>query len=488
MKPHSNSLTRLVLFTLLWLAGGTAAAQDYQPNWESLDSRSTPQWWTDARFGIFIHWGVYAVPSFSKVGEYSEWYERYIVDGREPYREYHDKRFGTDFAYADFVPMFKADLFDPDQWADIFRRSGAKYIVLTSKHHDGFTLWKSEEANRSWGRPWNAVDVGPQRDLLGDLSDAVRRAGLKMGIYYSIYEWFNPLYNTDRDVFVDKHYIPQFKDVVTNYKPSVIFSDGEWDAEAEAWKSQEVLAWLYNESPVKDEVVVNDRWGRGTRHKHGGYYTTEYTSGMADAGHPWEESRGMAHSYGYSRTEDIDEYNTPQQLILMLVDIVSRGGNFLLDIGPTADGRIPVIMQERLLEIGRWLDVNGAAIYGSMPWKHSVQWSKGQVPEEKRGDYNVQYDILKLTVDPDPGQAVKEVFFTRNGTDLFAITPRWPGSKLVLRDVKVKAGATVSLLGQEGNLKWKQDGANLVITVPSVNPDTMQGMYAHVFRISGIRD
>ena len=172
----------------------------------------------------------------------------------------------------------------------------------------------------------------------------------------------------------------------------------------------------------------------------------------------------------------------------MLVDIVSRGGNFLLDIGPTADGRIPVIMQERLLEIGRWLDVNGAAIYGSMPWKHSVQWSKGQVPEEKRGDYNVQYDILKLTVDPDPGQAVKEVFFTRNGTDLFAITPRWPGSKLVLRDVKVKAGATVSLLGQEGNLKWKQDGANLVITVPSVNPDTMQGMYAHVFRISGIRD
>ena len=118
MKPHSNSLTRLVLFTLLWLAGGTAAAQDYQPNWESLDSRSTPQWWTDARFGIFIHWGVYAVPSFSKVGEYSEWYERYIVDGREPYREYHDKRFGTDFAYADFVPMFKADLFEPDPLVD----------------------------------------------------------------------------------------------------------------------------------------------------------------------------------------------------------------------------------------------------------------------------------------------------------------------------------------------------------------------------------
>lgn len=493
--PASDTIrsrsTRLQSALVALLFAGSpifADAQQYEPNWESLDTRETPTWWTDAKFGIFIHWGVYAVPAFSKVGEYSEWYNKYIVDGRPPYKEYHEARYGKDFAYADFVPDFKADMFDPDHWADVFRRSGARYVVLTSKHHDGFTLWKSEEANRSWGRPWNSVDVGPQRDLLGDLTESVRKAGLEMGIYYSIYEWFNPIYNTDRSVFVDSHYIPQFKDVVTKYEPSIIFSDGEWEGEAEEWKSQEVLAWLYNESPVKDKVVANDRWGRGTRHKHGDYYTTEYTSGMDSGGHAWEESRGMAHSYGYSRTENIDDYNTGQQLVLMLVDIVSRGGNLLLDIGPTADGRIPVIMQERLLEIGRWMEVNGEAIYGTTSSKHPVQWTAGRMPEEKRGDYMVQYDILQLTVDPPEGQAAKELFFTRKGDDLYAIAPRWPEGELTVKGIGASAKSRVTLLGRAGELKSRRRGSDLVITIPTVNPDEMRGMYAYVFKITDVRE
>ena len=141
---------------------------------------------------------------------------------------------------------------------------------------------------------------------------------------------------------------PQFKDLVTRYKPSIIFSDGEWDMPSAEWRSPELLAWLFNESPVKDEVVINDRWGKDTRHKHGGYWTTEYTPGMSGMDHPWEESRGMGFSYGYNRAERLEDYHTGRELVIMLVDLVSRGGNLLLDIGPDADGTIPVIMEERL--------------------------------------------------------------------------------------------------------------------------------------------
>ena len=137
------------------------------------------------------------------------------------------------------------------------------------------------EASKTWGRPWNAVEIGPKRDLLGDLTTAVRAKGLKMGIYYSLYEWYNPLYLSDKPRYVSEHMTPQFKDVVTHYKPSIIFSDGEWEMASADWQTESLLAWLYNESPVKDEVVVDDRWGKDTRHKHGGYWTTEYTPGMA---------------------------------------------------------------------------------------------------------------------------------------------------------------------------------------------------------------
>ena len=375
---------------------------------------------------------------------------------------------GPLFTYADFVPKFKAELFNPDQWADVFKNSGAKYIVLTSKHHEGFALWQSKEANKSWGRPWNSVDAGPGRDLLGDLTTSVRHAGLKMGIYYSLYEWYNPLYNTDVPLYVKDHMMPQFKDVVTKYAPSVIFSDGEWEQADTTWKSQQLLAWLYNDSPCKDEVVVDDRWGKNTRHKHGGYYTTEYGSGMANATHPWEESRGMAYSYGYSRTENFDDYNSSQKLLYMLIDIVSRGGNFLLDIGPTADGRIPVIMQERLLDMGKWLKVNGEAIYGTKTWKNTCQWPKGEVQDAERGEYKVKYEIMKLTVDPDPGKAAKQIFFTSKSDTLYAICPKYPAGQLVIKDVQSTRKTTISMLGLDKKVSWKQRGNDIEVNVPEL--------------------
>ena len=237
-----------------------------------------------------------------------------------------------------------------------------------------------------------------------------------MGIYYSLYEWYNPLWLSDKKRYVAEHMFPQFKDAVTHLKPSIIFSDGEWDLPSADWRSTELLAWLFNESPVRDEVAIDDRWGKDTRHKHGGYYTTEYTSGMQQAAHPWEESRGMGYSYGYNRMETVDDYHSDRELLMMLLDIVARGGNLLLDIGPTADGRIPVVMEERLIQIGEFLKPNGEAIYGTQARKTPRQWSKGEIPKLEVKEFMSDYDIKKLVDTPPAGYARVEAFFTaKNG-------------------------------------------------------------------------
>ena len=469
--------------------GVGGATMKYEANWESLDARPTPEWYLDAKFGIFIHWGVYSVPAWGPKEAYSEWYwfnQRTRRD-KAATTSFHEKTYGKEFDYQDFAPMFKAELFEPAEWADVFVRSGAKYVVLTSKHHDGFCLWSSEDANRTWGRPWNSVDVGPKRDLLGDLTEAVRARDIKMGFYYSLYEWFNPLWRSDRDRYVEEHMLPQFKDVVTRYKPSIIFSDGEWDMPAEKWRSEEFLAWLFNDSPCRDEVVINDRWGKGCRHKHGGYYTTEYGAGLAGAAHPWEECRGIGYSFGYNRNEPLSNYKSARELLLVLVDLVSRGGNLLLDIGPTADGRIPTIMQDRLIRMGQWLEVNGEAIYGTRAWKRSCQWTDGKRPEQEYTEHRVQYNVLDTVgMHPKDGRAVKQAFFTSKPGILYAITPGWPGKELVLKDVTPSSDTLVTMLGVKGDLKWDAVDGNLVIEVPQLSVDEVPCLHAYSFKVTGI--
>lgn len=494
----------LLTFSLAGLGNGTLlvaqqtappSGQKYAADWNSLDKRPTPPWFSDAKFGIFIHWGVYSVPAWAPVGKYSEWYwndmekGRKATDPKDKNRlswEFHAKTYGENYPYQDFAPQFRAELFDPDRWADVFLQSGAKYVVLTSKHHDGFSLWPSEHADKTWGRPWNSVTAGPKRDLLGDLTTAVRAKGVRMGFYYSLYEWFNPLWLSDRKRYAAEHMHPQFKDVVTRYRPSIIFSDGEWDMPSADWKSQELVAWLFNESSVRDEVVINDRWGKETRHKHGGYYTTEYGSGLPDASHPWEESRGMGFSYGYNRIETLRDYRSAREMILMLVDTVSRGGNLLLDIGPTGDGRIPVIMEERLLQIGDWLKTNGEAIYGTRPWHETRQWSAGKVPEIKYGEYMTGYDIAKLIGKPTGGSAVIEAFFTTKGNDLYAITPTWPGRKMILKNVVPSKNSSIKLLGFAQPLKWEMENGSVAVSLPDFPVDELSGQPAHVFKLTGV--
>lgn len=465
-----------LLLSLLLLQITISTAQKYQNSWKSLDSRPIPSWFEDAKFGIFIHWGVYSVPAWRKLepglyASYAEWYYAKVMYNKENGGEdFHNKNYGKDFEYRDFAPLFKAELFDPVFFADLFKRSGAKYVVLTSKHHDGFCMWPTKS---EYKKGWNAMDVGPKRDIVGELSMAVKSAGLKMGLYYSIIEWESSWthrtksgyyipkklvekYKIPEDKFVDNHLIPQLKELVYEYKPSLIFSDaGEWDGSEEYFKTKEFLAWLYNESPVKNEVVVNDRFAKDMPGNHGDYYSSEYKDMKStETFHPWEESRGIGGSYGFNRAENLNNYNSSAELINELIDIVSRGGNLLLNVGPTADGRIPVIMQERLVDIGNWLKVNGEGIYKTR---------KREVTSQKYGDQTIYFTTKK---------GILFCFFT-NWTDSIEI-------KLMQEEHINK----ICILGYDENLEYEVDNRNkLKIKIPRLTIDEVPSLYAWGLKI-----
>ncbi len=472
----------LCCIALLLIAHPILSAQEYAPTWNSLDSRPIPEWFLDAKFGIFIHWGVYSVPAWRKVTEgryasYAEWYYARVMFDREGGgEEFHIQNYGKGFEYRDFAPFFKAELYDPNDWAELFLRSGAKYVVLTSKHHDGYCLWPTKSPYK---KGWNSIDIGPKRDLLGELTLAVRKKGLKMGLYYSIIEWestwthrtesgyFIPKYLVDKykipeNEYIDDFMIPQLKDLVKTYQPAVIFSDaGEWDRTAEEWKTLDFLAWLYNSAPNKNEVVVNDRFGKDMPGKHGDYFSSEYQD--ADGvgiSHPWEESRGVGGSYGFNRDEDIDDYKTSEDLVHELIDIVSRGGNLLLNVGPTADGRIPVIMQQRLVDIGSWLSINGEGIYGTRIW------TKAAVNRAK-----------------DPS-----LFFTKKGKTLYLICTKWPENSVSIEGSEKTSETRISLLGFNGKVEWESKSNTILIDPPAVTPADIPCQYAWIFKIEHIID
>jgi alpha-L-fucosidase len=460
-----------VLSTAVFLTIAFYLSAQYKATWESIDSRPVPSWFEDAKFGIFLHWGLYSVPAYSPtvrdgVGiyeRYAEWYwRRWKEAGKNQhyFTEFHNRVYGPGFKYQDFVTLFKAEMFRPEEWAEIFTNAGAKYVVLTSKHHEGYTLWPSKLA---WN--WNAFETGPHRDLLGDLTKAVKEKGIKMGYYYSLLEWYNPLYKKETITqYVDQHMIPQMKELVTAYKPDIFWTDGEWDYTSDELKSTQFLAWLFNESPVGETVAINDRWGKETRSKHGGYYTTEYdlvhdgdSRGMKFE-KPWEECRGMAGSFGYNRNERLEDYSTSEQLVHLLIDKVARGGNLLLNIGPTADGRIPEIMQQRLYDMGSWLRINGEAIYGTRSWADAP----AVVPETSQ-------------------------YFTRKGRDLYLIVTKWQDKPIVVTGVKNVTN--VVMPGYAGKIKYRTSGNSITITPPALSPATMPCSYAWVFKIeNGLPD
>eukprot|EP01103_Thecamoeba_quadrilineata_P012494 TRINITY_DN322_c0_g1_i4.p1 TRINITY_DN322_c0_g1~~TRINITY_DN322_c0_g1_i4.p1 ORF type:complete len:363 (+),score=44.60 TRINITY_DN322_c0_g1_i4:10-1098(+) len=346
-----------------------ATATYYEPTWESINSRPLPSWYDDSKFGIFIHFGLFSTPGYGCQRNAGEWYWWYL-DGENVtcINDWQKEHYGKEWKYQDFAGQYQALYFEPTEWATLFVESGAKYVVLTSKHHEGFCNWPSSE---SWN--WNSVDLGPHRDVVDEVSKAVKDVGLHMGLYYSLFEWFNPLYledaanNATTQYYVKSIMQPQIRDIVNRYHPEIVWSDGDWMQNDTYWESREFLAWLYNESPVKDIVVVNDRWGINDTCQNGGFWTCSdrYNPGKL-INHKWENALTIdKYSWGWRRDANLNDYLTVDSLIYELVSTVSCGGNMLLNVGPRGDGGIDPIFQDRLQGIGQWLKVNGEGIYNT---------------------------------------------------------------------------------------------------------------------------
>uniref|UniRef100_A0A8C3RR83 Alpha-L-fucosidase n=1 Tax=Chelydra serpentina TaxID=8475 RepID=A0A8C3RR83_CHESE len=448
-QAASSLLPAMLLLLLCLLLSPQGCSTRYDPTWESLDSRPLPTWFDEVKFGIFIHWGVFSVPSFG-----SEWFWWYWQKEKRPsYVEFMETNYPPGFSYEDFGPLFTAEFFDANQWAAILKASGAKYVVLTSKHHEGFTLWGSKY---SWN--WNAVNVGPKRDIVAELATSIRnRTDLHFGLYHSLFEWFNPLFLYDAsNVFKTRQFptaksLPELYEIVTKYQPEILWSDGNGNAPDTYWNSTGFLAWLYNDSPVRDTVVTNDRWGVGSICKHGGYYTCSdrYNPGHL-LPHKWENCMTIdKRSWGYRRNTQLSDYLTIEELVKQLVETVSCGGNLLMNIGPTHDGRIDVIFQERLRQMGVWLSVNGEAIYGTKPWR-------------------TQNDSVT------PGT-------------VYAIFLNWPVSEtLVLGDPKTIIGET-QLIGHKGQLKWVSLGEKgMTVAVPQLTPNQLPCQWGWTLQLTNV--
>ncbi|KAK3612245.1 hypothetical protein CHS0354_039526 [Potamilus streckersoni] len=453
-----------LLLTLSFCLLLTVSCKRYLPTWDSIDSRPIPDWYDEGKIGIFIHWGVFSVPSFS-----TEWFW-YQWEGRklQPYIDFMTKNYKPDFTYADFASMFTAEFYDPIQWAQIFKASGAKYIALTTKHHEGFCNWDTK-----YSFNWNSMDVGPKRDLVGELAGALRlTTDIRFGIYHSLFEWFHPLYlqdasnNYTTQDFVKFKTMPELYELVNKYMPEFIFSDGDWMVDDFYWNATEFIAWLYNDSPVKDTIVVNDRWGQNIRCKHGGVLDCDdrYNPGVLQ-NRKWENCMTIDRdSWGYRRNAQLDGYITIEEILSTLAETVSCGGNLLINIGPTHDGRILPIFEERLRQMGQWLQVNGEAIYATKPWVY-------------------QNDTL-----------TKGVWYTsRNETDtlsVYAIILDWPtGDTLTLGAPVTSLATTVTLLGYPDMFSWEPGSmGGITINIPSIPFNKIPCQWAWVFKFQGLKN
>ena len=447
-----------------------ASEAKFQPTWPSIQSHQVPEWFHDAKLGIFIHWGLYSVPAWAtplgelgsidwsvwfKNNPYAEWYLNSLRIADSPTRKHHNETYGADFDYYRFAEKFNEEIakWNPGAMAKVFSDVGARYVVLTTKHHDGFTLWPSDVENpNAAGRTLNA-----SRDIAGDLAAAVRAEGMKMGYYYSGgLDWtFNPKpVETFQDVrgtivhteeyakYADAHW----RELMDRYQATILWNDIGYPRQGDL---AQIFADFYNSTP---DGLVNNRFETGIEGdppRHHDFETPEYAKMDAITDYKWETCRGLGFSFGYNAVEG-EEHTIPEhELIQLLVDIVSKNGNLLLNVGPRPDGSIPEIQLERLRALGAWLDVNGEAIFGTRPWTR---------PDAKTAEG-------------------AEVRFTRKADAVYAIVLGDPaGEQVTIPDAP---SGEVSLVGG-GSLESSSSEGELTVKMPS----ELRSKHAHALKIS----
>ncbi len=475
--------------------------EPYEANWESLTRYETPEWFQDAKFGIFIHWGPYAVPAFG-----SEWYPRLMymdekvwnanfeVKSEEPSGIYkhHLKTYGHpgEFGYKDFIPMFKGEHFDAAEWIDLFVKSGAKYVVPVAEHHDAFAMYKSNFTR------WNSVDMGPKRDILGELFLEARKQGLKTGASSHLaFNWayfnrkkefdnwdpqYDDLYGVNRektDQMTEawrETWWNRTKDIIDNYQPDLLWFDFYLDKEAFRPNHPELAAYYYNKGLEwnKEVVLQNKNFGGFESYPPGTNVLDLERGKMSDIQKStWQTDTSIgANSWGYV-TNWISK--TPNTLIDDLVDIVSKNGCLLLNVGPKADGTIPEDQQAVLLEIGKWLAINGRAVFGSRPWRVF-----GEGPTAVAVGHHTEGKNKDLTA--------QDFRFTTNDEKLYAIAMDWPSSGEVQITELAQQSTNcqwsiqgVKLLGHDGKLEWEHTKEGLQVKLPNEKP----GDHAFVFEV-----
>lgn len=444
--------------------------QVYTGDLDQLKTHESPEWFNKAKLGIFIHWGLYSIPAYAPtevsveelfaelVNEnadkaelqkaarnwfinngYAEWYLNSLRIKNSPTYKYHKDTYGLDYSYYQFSEDFSKETlkWDSDAMADLFKKAGARYVVLTTKHHDGYTLWPSRVQNNNMPEEVQPV----QRDIVGDLTESVRKKGMRMGLYYSggldwtfnrtpIYD-FSSLLTTVPNSYeyggiADAH----LRELIEKYRPAVLWNDITYPDQGNA---KGIIADYYNLVP---DGVVNNRWGN----KWGlsDFDTPEYRKLDSIQQYKWETCRGLGHSFGYNKFEDDSHTLSSTELIHLLIDVVSKNGNLLINVGPKADGTIPEIQKKRLEDLGDWLTQNGDAIYDTEPWIQS---------EEK-------------TV------SGKSLRYTQKEGKLFAIFMDLPGDKEIIPNLTLDKGSKVRLKGSIKELKWKQMGNSVEIRFP----------------------
>jgi len=454
----------------------------YEPNWESLSNYDeTPEWFKDAKFGIYAHWGVLSVPAYA-----NDWYPRNMhIEGTDEYN-HHVQSYGepSKFGYHDFVPMFKAENFNADVWADLFEKSGAKFAGVVAEHHDGWSNWGSKI------NPWNSVDMGPHRDILGELSTAINNRHMKfvasfhMARNLQIFKedpkkWLNdtsyfpynpkmptssedPLLakmygNISKEKFY-KDWLGQLEEVIDNYCPDLIYFDSQTQKIPESYRKQ-FVAYFFNDAVAKHKQVA-------FTHKEGEFPKSvsieDFEKGRMNkiTKEYWltDETVSVG-SWSYTNTLGL---KTPGEIIHLLADVVSKNGALMLNVSPMANGIIPENQRTVLMTIGEWLKTNGEAIYSSRPW---YVFGEGPTKQEKSGMF-----LDKISYTP------QDVRYTTKGTSIYAIILGWPGEDLlitlksfsteILGD-KVPKVKSVSVLGYQGDILFTLDDDGLRFKTPN---------------------